>query len=346
MSGISNEPLLTICIPTYNRGEHVHAMVNSILKINSDEIEIYVQDNCSTDNTKSLLEGIKDDRFRYHLNEKNIGGKLNSALILTKAKGTYSFLCLDRDLVNASYVELLLEKLRSLENVSFGYCALGLTKVSQDVMYDQGFDSLSNMCYLSKHPSGNFYETSILKQLTVLDRIVDTYADFDFIHEFMNEESSFLGKSIVINIPIITTAYTSNKGDFAKHKSYSYNKTNYYFNPVKRIFHCEEYFKAILALVIPQSQKNLLIKKVLYLGYRTSIHTFKNALKDPKICSHYNIQPRNVSFVERLKINKNLTMFFLRFNTQQNMFVKIGIVLTTQIRLFLFLTKLKLKGKS
>ena len=107
MRGTINIPFLSICIPTYNRGEHVSLLVKSILENDSKEFDIVVLDNCSTDNTKELLEQIKDSRLIFKQNKENIGGKLNSAQILTKASGEYALLCLDRDSIDVKYINVL-----------------------------------------------------------------------------------------------------------------------------------------------------------------------------------------------------------------------------------------------
>ena len=65
--------LLSICIPTYNRADIVYECVKECLKISGDDIEVVVNDNCSTDDTKGKLEKIVDKRFRYYRNNENIG---------------------------------------------------------------------------------------------------------------------------------------------------------------------------------------------------------------------------------------------------------------------------------
>ena len=52
-------PLLSICIPTYNRAEILDKSLESITKQDifqkTDEVEIIVSDNCSQDNTHNIV---------------------------------------------------------------------------------------------------------------------------------------------------------------------------------------------------------------------------------------------------------------------------------------------------
>lgn len=58
MNGMENKrPLLSICIPTYNRAEILDKTLFLLFSnpdFNVDEIEVVVSDNCSTDHTKQL----------------------------------------------------------------------------------------------------------------------------------------------------------------------------------------------------------------------------------------------------------------------------------------------------
>ena len=53
------EPLLTICIPTYNRGARVYALVvfllDQVVAKHGDAVELLVVNNCSTDDTLTLI---------------------------------------------------------------------------------------------------------------------------------------------------------------------------------------------------------------------------------------------------------------------------------------------------
>lgn len=84
-----NQPLVSICIPTYNAEETVVATVQSILKQTYHNLELLVVDNVSTDNTLNLLQQINDPRLVIYRNERNIGAEANFSKCIGLASGEY-----------------------------------------------------------------------------------------------------------------------------------------------------------------------------------------------------------------------------------------------------------------
>ena len=86
------KPLLSICIPTYNRAEVLNATLNEItsLKEFDEDVEIVISDNCSTDNTKLVCAEFskKFKNVRYFRNETNNTDQ-NFWNVLNLASGDY-----------------------------------------------------------------------------------------------------------------------------------------------------------------------------------------------------------------------------------------------------------------
>lgn len=70
---MQNEPLVSVIIPTYNRGRLILDSINSVLNQTYKNIELIVVDDCSTDNTEEILKSINDSRIKYVKLEKNSG---------------------------------------------------------------------------------------------------------------------------------------------------------------------------------------------------------------------------------------------------------------------------------
>lgn len=73
-------PLLSICIPTYNRVDFLRQVLDSIVSqdefTQTDQIQIVISDNCSTDTTPELVKQYiaqYGSKIKYSKTEKNIG---------------------------------------------------------------------------------------------------------------------------------------------------------------------------------------------------------------------------------------------------------------------------------
>jgi len=58
-------PFFTIVIPTYNRARFLDTAIKSVLEQSFSDLELIVIDDGSTDQTKQLIEDIKDKRLKY-----------------------------------------------------------------------------------------------------------------------------------------------------------------------------------------------------------------------------------------------------------------------------------------
>lgn len=67
--------LLSICIPTYNRGSILHQTLQNIVENKSfdETVEVIISDNCSIDSTPYICNSFvqKYDNIKYFRNEKN-----------------------------------------------------------------------------------------------------------------------------------------------------------------------------------------------------------------------------------------------------------------------------------
>ncbi|OGF50359.1 MAG: hypothetical protein A2231_02375 [Candidatus Firestonebacteria bacterium RIFOXYA2_FULL_40_8] len=56
---------VSVIITTFNREKHIGCAVESVLNQSYKDFELLILDNSSTDNTRKIVEGIKDSRIRY-----------------------------------------------------------------------------------------------------------------------------------------------------------------------------------------------------------------------------------------------------------------------------------------
>jgi glycosyltransferase involved in cell wall biosynthesis len=64
---------LAVLLPTYNAELYLNESIDSILNQTFLDFDLYVYDDCSTDNTEELISKYNDDRLFYRKNQKNSG---------------------------------------------------------------------------------------------------------------------------------------------------------------------------------------------------------------------------------------------------------------------------------
>jgi len=84
-----NRPLLSICIPTYNRSEILDKTLESLFSnpdFDINKVEVIISDNASTDNTRNVVS--KYPLVQYFCNDINLGD-VNFYKVLNYATGEY-----------------------------------------------------------------------------------------------------------------------------------------------------------------------------------------------------------------------------------------------------------------
>lgn len=79
--------MVSIIIPTFNRARTIERSINSLLNQTYQDFEIIVVDDCSNDDTKEVIDEIKDDRIIYIRHEKNLGANAARNTGVMNAKG-------------------------------------------------------------------------------------------------------------------------------------------------------------------------------------------------------------------------------------------------------------------
>lgn len=120
-----NKPLLSICIPTYNRADFLPTCIESIVVQFKnaevlDKVEIVISDNGSTDNTEEVVKSFqkKYPNIFYRKNAINLGYDKNALELVPFAKGEYCWMLGDDD---ALFEGSLAYVLNILTKHKFGY---------------------------------------------------------------------------------------------------------------------------------------------------------------------------------------------------------------------------------
>lgn len=82
---------LTIAITCFNESANILKVIEQAKEINIDK-EIIVIDNCSTDGTREILEGLNNDKtFKLIFHSKNMGVGYSACQAISLARGDYFY---------------------------------------------------------------------------------------------------------------------------------------------------------------------------------------------------------------------------------------------------------------
>jgi glycosyltransferase involved in cell wall biosynthesis len=122
---MTNEPILSICIPTYNRSQFLRQALASIASsedLNFSEVEICVSDNHSTDATTDVVkEFSKDLKIKFFRQEKNLGFSMNYIKVVSMAIGEFVWVIGDDDLLLTDSISKVIKMIKSYKEVDFFY---------------------------------------------------------------------------------------------------------------------------------------------------------------------------------------------------------------------------------
>ncbi|MBR4271444.1 MAG: glycosyltransferase family 2 protein [Bacteroidales bacterium] len=123
MNSITEQPLLTIAIPTYNGSKTICNMMSLLLEQYDSRVEILVSDNCSTDITPEIIENYRKKYpfIRYIRNDSNIGADANYLQCMRMATGKFIHLLSDDDIMCEGALSKVLDFLDKNKDVTLVY---------------------------------------------------------------------------------------------------------------------------------------------------------------------------------------------------------------------------------
>lgn len=121
---MSEAPLLSLCIPTYNRAGLLEPMLRSLCRqcaALGEPVEIVVSDNASTDGTRDVVEAAAAVYpIAYSRNETNVGSR-NFLVSVERASGEYAWVLGDDDLVLEGGLSAVTEVVRAHPDIDYVY---------------------------------------------------------------------------------------------------------------------------------------------------------------------------------------------------------------------------------
>ena len=106
----SYKPLVSVIIPNYNHAPYLHERIDSVLNQTFQDFEVIILDDCSTDNSREIIEGYRGhEKIRYiEYNEVNSGNTfVQWKKGLDQAQGDWIWIAESDDFNDNSFIEKL-----------------------------------------------------------------------------------------------------------------------------------------------------------------------------------------------------------------------------------------------
>lgn len=326
-----NEIILSICIASYNHGQELFEKVLNILSYKGEDIEIVISDNCSNDNTVELLGVVKDKRLVFIQNNVNKGPVVNYIKALSNGKGRYVMFLTDKDTLDISSLKNIIDILR-VNTFSLGYFSLDFSCKRKICMkrFIGANRCFYEFAYLSKHPTGYFYNNKLLKDIRIEQKFVDIDKVGYFPFEFICAELALNGNGIIWNIPFCNTSKIPKDG--TKYSgTYSAVNNNLFFSPQNRFDQYERYIIHLGQLKIPSILRLRTMLKLTKSTYYMMTKGFSKIMGDKDKCLYYKVDKDKIN----LKGYNELVSYFysrlINSNVFNNVFEKYLFIFQSRI---------------
>jgi glycosyltransferase involved in cell wall biosynthesis len=190
-------PLLSICIPTYNRSHFLKESLTCILasaEHYKDQVEIVVSDNASTDDTKEVVEGFIEAGhvINYIRQKENIGPHRNFRAVVELSHGRYVWLFGDDDRMAVETVGEVLRKIK--DGADMVICNISVWSHDFTSLVRPNFISCRNDMFFSDHNEVmrklglhvGYISAVIIDKKKFLDVPMSEYMSFD------DDDSAFM----------------------------------------------------------------------------------------------------------------------------------------------------------
>lgn len=147
--------MFSVVIPTYNRADLIMETLDSVFRQTYRHYEILVVDNCSTDNTESLLKPFVDEgRIRYFRHDRNYERSRSRNTGMAHAQGDFLTFLDSDDFMYDNCLEDAAAYIRRHPEMKFFHNLYELVGNRREKIYQFQFPSLTNQ--YKALASGNF----------------------------------------------------------------------------------------------------------------------------------------------------------------------------------------------
>lgn len=205
---------ISIAIATYNGEKYLREQLESLYSQTMSPDEIIVVDDCSTDNTITILEEYHQRYgLKYYVNEKNLGVNKNFEKAILLCNGDYIALCDQDDVWLPHKIETTYKKIKEIENNEPALVS------SLNISVDKDLNVLSkpkegtdlNVTDYSKTLLGHYSQGCTLMMNRKLVKQIIPLPENEIVYDiYIGLVAAMIGNKCIINEPLMLYRHHNN----------------------------------------------------------------------------------------------------------------------------------------
>lgn len=255
--------VLSICIPTFNRSKLLSECIKRIILCQSEEIEIVVSDNASTDETQDAVKKIGDLRIKYYRNDKNLGFDANVLKLVERASGDFLFFIVDEDYIEFEAIPWILKAIKKNRSITQILGTVGSTRPNHKKIYyaykdkilEPGHRSLTEILFKNSKMSG-----IVLKKQSLDVSHAKKYIGFSYMHQVLQAQAMIAGSTLCTS-KIICYVGPRCKSRIFMIKGPSNVKGKPYFHPISRVYQLRKRIEIIYDITNEKRTRRILLNQ-------------------------------------------------------------------------------------
>lgn len=325
---VCKEPLVSIIMPTYNRGYIIGNAIESVLKQTYQNWELIVVDDGSNDDTEDVLGQYLDGRIIYKKNESNRGANFCRNQGVSLASGEY-LAFLDSD--NVWDKEKLKMQMAILQNsdarVAFTYCSIIIEQDNQkQQIIPENDDAPKNLKQTLLR--GNIIDTNTalikrkcFEEAGGFDINIPRFQDWEFFFRLIyiyQYQALFLKQCLVRSvlqsnsISCSREKFVQARLYFLKKYSFIYNEPNLildFLNPVIYGEKTKDYQSIFKILVETYSGETEILADILQIIYERELKYEKHTNWLNKLLDRYSSDIKNETWNTKLNEGSTIAIY-------------------------------------
>lgn len=206
---MAKQPLLSICIPTWNRSKILSTSLKSfqeqLASMDLSEIEIFVSDNASDDDTPQVVQSFINQGLpiTYNRNAENVGAAGNFIKCMQWASGKYIWLLGDDDLLKPGAIAFILDQIRGND---YGLIHLSVLKNNDNLPETQEYSDCDDfwkaVSFWVTFMSGCIFLKETVPLIENCERYIPTHllqVPFYIMSASLRKKNLFVRKSVMQN---------------------------------------------------------------------------------------------------------------------------------------------------